>query len=263
MVGDAAYLLGMSQRTALVVSAMLANAKWASSYFPLLTDGIKSLASAPPGPVLVEIADPAYADRHAAMAIRALDRHVPVFVIDVPGASAMAAARGARRAGARHLVAAPFEPPVMMRQLSNARDEAATGKRKPQVMVVDDSRTVAAAARMALLEAGFRCEAAPSIEAAAQMPVLTVCDAILLDVFMPGVGGIAGLPMLRAHAPTARYCIMSGGLEAKMGPEDVLRAAQAVGADATIAKPFTSDGLALTVRRMLALESCVALQRSA
>lgn len=255
MAAEPVFMLGMSQRTALAVSAMLASAGWASHYFPIFHEGIGTLESSPPRAVLVEIADPAYADRQAAMAIRSLDQHVLLFALELKDADCMFAARAARRAGARHLTASPYDPATLLRHVRNASDEAATGKRKPLVLIVDDSRTVAATARMALLEAGFRCEVAPSIEAAEQMPVLAICDAVLLDVFMPGVGGIAGLPVLRAHAPNARFCIMSGGLEAKMGADDVLRAAQAVGADATIAKPFTSGGLAMTVRRMLAQET--------
>jgi CheY-like chemotaxis protein len=59
---------------------------------------------------------------------------------------------------------------------------------------------------------------------------------VILDIFMPEMDGLETLAALRAYAPRLPIIAMSGGGATGM---DLLLEAKQLGADWTIAKPFT------------------------
>jgi CheY-like chemotaxis protein len=61
---------------------------------------------------------------------------------------------------------------------------------------------------------------------------------VILDIFMPKMDGLEALAALRAHAPHLPIIVMSGGGATGM---NLLLEAKLLGADWTIAKPFTVD----------------------
>jgi DNA-binding response OmpR family regulator len=61
---------------------------------------------------------------------------------------------------------------------------------------------------------------------------------VILDIFMPEMDGLETLAALRAHAPRLPIIVMSGGGATGM---DLLVEAKLLGANWTIAKPFTLD----------------------
>jgi len=67
-------------------------------------------------------------------------------------------------------------------------------------------------------------------------------DLIITDIFMPGIGGIEGIPFLKSKAPDIPIIAMSGGWD-KLLPEEAVKAAVKVGARGGLAKPIKGDQL--------------------
>ena len=70
-----------------------------------------------------------------------------------------------------------------------------------RILVVDDESAIRRALRPPLMELGFQVAEASRGEEALQMLRTTVFDAVLLDVNMPGIGGVETLRRIRAFAP--------------------------------------------------------------
>lgn len=74
-------------------------------------------------------------------------------------------------------------------------------------------------------------------------------DIILMDINMPGLDGIAATEMISMRLPQTAVVIMS-----VQGEQEYLRQAMAAGAREYLVKPFSSDELAATIRRVYRLE---------
>ena len=70
-----------------------------------------------------------------------------------------------------------------------------------QVLIVDDEPAIRRALRASLTELGFIIEEASRGEDAIQLVQTKLYDAVLLDINMPGMGGIKTLLKLRAMFP--------------------------------------------------------------
>ena len=70
-----------------------------------------------------------------------------------------------------------------------------------RILVVDDESAIRRALRPPLVELGFQVMEASRGEEALQTLRASVFDAVLLDVNMPGIGGIETLRRIRAFAP--------------------------------------------------------------
>ena len=73
-------------------------------------------------------------------------------------------------------------------------------------------------------------------------------DIVLTELVMPDREGIEVIQEIRRRFPTVKTVAMSG---ASFGPH--LRAAELLGADATLSKPLNSSLLRLTLQRVLTL----------
>jgi DNA-binding response OmpR family regulator len=62
---------------------------------------------------------------------------------------------------------------------------------------------------------------------------------VIADIFMGGMGGIAGIQVLKEKFPTLPVIAISGGL-AELDPDDAIAAAQMIGADAGVKKPISA-----------------------
>lgn len=71
---------------------------------------------------------------------------------------------------------------------------------KPTILIVDDSEPVLAQAKRALFEAGF--EAVTTTQTVGLGPLLSGCDLVLIDYFMPGFNGKWVLDSLKQIART-------------------------------------------------------------
>jgi two-component system, NtrC family, nitrogen regulation response regulator NtrX len=117
---------------------------------------------------------------------------------------------------------------------------------KPVILIVDDEPGVRTALSGVLRDEGYTVEAVPSgeacLERAAQRPV----DLILLDVWLPGIDGLATLARLREREVDAQVVLISGH-------GNIQSAVQAIkmGAFDFVEKPLSLEKTVLVVRNAL------------
>jgi DNA-binding response OmpR family regulator len=117
---------------------------------------------------------------------------------------------------------------------------------RARVLVVDDERFFREAIRDALLAAGIGCEASANGEEALRVARDPDIGAVVLDLGLPGVGGLEVLRKLRAEHPVVRVLVLA----AQSDQRDVLEALR-LGAADYLAKPLHDEELVLSVRRAL------------
>jgi len=116
------------------------------------------------------------------------------------------------------------------------------------ILVVDDERNILTSVSRALGLEGYEVEVAGSAEIALDKLAKQTFDAILLDVQLPGIDGLAMLDELRRLEITTPVIMMSGHASIEVAMEATRR-----GADDFIEKPIGSDRLALSLARSLEL----------
>lgn len=118
-----------------------------------------------------------------------------------------------------------------------------------RILVVDDEDLVRLTLRQMLEAAGHVVfEAAngrQGVALQAEQPV----DLVLTDIIMPEQEGIETIVQLRRKNPKLKIIAISGG--GRMKNMDFLKIAANVGADATLAKPFSTKELTEAVNRCL------------
>lgn len=115
------------------------------------------------------------------------------------------------------------------------------------ILVVDDDALVRDMVAASLLRAGYRVALATDGEAAIASLTAETPDLVVSDLFMPNCDGIELLRAGRLGGTGIPVIAMSGGYSGI----DMLDASRALGATATIAKPFLPRDLIALVRRTL------------
>ena len=119
------------------------------------------------------------------------------------------------------------------------------------ILVVDDEPAIRRALRPPLMELGFQVAEASRGEEALLVLRNMQCDAVLLDMNMPGMGGIETLRRIRAFSPRLPVLMLT----VRDQEEDKVEALE-LGADDYVTKPFSTRELIArirsTVRRMRA-----------
>lgn len=118
------------------------------------------------------------------------------------------------------------------------------------VLVVDDERNILTSVSRALGLEGFAVEVAGSAEIALEKLERQSFDAILLDVQLPGMDGLAMLRELEKLEVSTPVIMMSGHATIEVALEAIRR-----GADDFIEKPIGTDRLALSLKRSLELHA--------
>jgi DNA-binding NtrC family response regulator len=118
------------------------------------------------------------------------------------------------------------------------------------VLVVDDERNILTSVSRALGLEDYGVEVAGSAEIALDKLGKQTFDAILLDVQLPGIDGLAMLDELRRLEITTPVIMMSGHATIEVAMEATRR-----GADDFIEKPIGSDRLMLSLKRSLELRA--------
>lgn len=116
------------------------------------------------------------------------------------------------------------------------------------ILVVDDERNILTSVSRALGLEGYDVEVAGSAEVALDKLAKETFDAILLDVQLPGIDGIAMLAKLNELGITIPVIMMSGHATIEVAMEATRR-----GAADFIEKPIGSDRLVLSLKRSLEL----------
>ena len=112
-----------------------------------------------------------------------------------------------------------------------------------RILVVDDESAIRRALRPPLLELGFQVAEASRGEEALQLLRSATFDAVLLDVNMPGVGGIETLRRIRSFAPRLPILMLT----VRDQEEEKVEALD-LGADDYVTKPFSTRELIARIR---------------
>jgi CheY-like chemotaxis protein len=102
-----------------------------------------------------------------------------------------------------------------------------------RILVVDDEPHVADVLRDVLIDLGYQAEVAVTGSDALALAPRYRPDAVLLDLFMPGMPGEVALERFREFDPSVPIIVVSGNQD-----EEVARATLAQGAFDYIKKPF-------------------------
>ena len=113
------------------------------------------------------------------------------------------------------------------------------------VLIVDDDELVRFTLREMLEAMGHEVSEAASGDACLEMQKATPFDVVVTDIIMPGREGIETVIELKRNYPDLRVIAISGG--GRTHNMSYLEFASRLGADATLAKPFTSDELRAAV----------------
>jgi two-component system KDP operon response regulator KdpE len=112
-----------------------------------------------------------------------------------------------------------------------------------RVLIVDDEPAIRRALRPPLVELGFDVTEATRGEEALQMLRTAVFDAILLDINMPGIGGIETLRRIRSLFPKLPILMLT----VLDGEHEKVEALE-LGADDYVTKPFSTRELIARIR---------------
>ncbi len=109
------------------------------------------------------------------------------------------------------------------------------------ILVVDDEAAVRSVLGRMLGRAGH--EVLEASDGAAGIEVLRrrSVDVVILDIFMPRLGGLATIPLVRKTWPVLKIIAVSAA--GRAGPLDVDARALELGADHFLRKPFESSEL--------------------
>jgi len=127
-----------------------------------------------------------------------------------------------------------------------------------RILAVDDDEDVRNVVADTLSFEGYQVETASSMEKAEwylDQGNLNP-DLIIIDIFMPGKGGIKGIEFVRQNYPDVKIMAISGGW-GQTTPEKSVDAAAKSGADAVVQKPFHISELVRQVRQLIEPETIV------
>lgn len=114
-----------------------------------------------------------------------------------------------------------------------------------RILIIDDDVTLRQALTKHLERGGHEVRQAAGGDAGVRAFERHAADVAIVDIFMPGQGGLQTIGRLRREWPAVKIIAMSG--TKKAGALDVVGHAMAVGADQFIAKPFEAAELAALV----------------
>ncbi len=112
-----------------------------------------------------------------------------------------------------------------------------------RILVVDDEPAIRRALRPPLMELGFQVAEASRGEEALLALRSGSYDAVLLDINMPGIGGIETLKRIRGFAPRLPVLMLT----VRDDEEDKVQALE-LGADDYVTKPFSTRELIARIR---------------
>ncbi|MGB0747110.1 MAG: response regulator [Magnetospiraceae bacterium] len=122
--------------------------------------------------------------------------------------------------------------------------------RQRKILVVEDSATVRELIGSALVEAGFWPIVAGTFEEALNIYDGSGAELVISDLIMPGMGGVAGIGLLRGKDPHVGIIAMSAG-SSSADADTLLGSARQLGAHSILRKPFPKEKLLAAVETLL------------
>lgn len=135
-------------------------------------------------------------------------------------------------------------------QRGSQQPAAGTGTGHEMVLMIDDETEIINIGRKILQKSGYTVITARSGEEGIAKYLQNRIDLVLLDVSMPGIGGIKCLHQIMSLSPKAKVIIISGYLSNGQVEE-----AMTLGAKAFLTKPYSFEELLTTVRSVLEKDS--------
>jgi len=114
------------------------------------------------------------------------------------------------------------------------------------IMVIDDDLDLRESIVEILEDNGFLVTGCASAEAALQKIKLEVPSLVIVDNMMPGMGGMAFIPLLKNDYPAVKIIMITA-----FSTVDNAVAAMKIGADDYLSKPFKRDELLIAVKSNL------------
>ena len=134
--------------------------------------------------------------------------------------------------------------------MATRTQEAALKPPRHRVLIVDDEEsTRMLLARLLTKELNVEAQLAGTCEQALRFAGNYAYDAILLDLLMPGIGGIGVLAAVRAASPNATTPVI---IVSVVTEQETMDRCMAAGANAYHTKPIRRAELVATVRSQLA-----------
>jgi len=121
-----------------------------------------------------------------------------------------------------------------------------------RILIIDDNPHLLTALRKLLVYKGHFIIDVPNSGVGIAMHKKEPFDLIITDIVMPGKEGITTIIELKKDYPNLKIIAMSGG--GSNEPYGYLDIAKRVGADRTVAKPFSSEELLEMINELLAEE---------
>ena len=131
----------------------------------------------------------------------------------------------------------------------SALDAAARYRALKMALVIDDDNQLADMTSLMLMQLDYNTLFCATFEQGLDIFAKSKIDLIVTDIFMPGMGGIEGIRQLKQGFPDCTILAMSGGWSG-MSPADAILAAQKIGADAGLQKPFNAKDLKLALESL-------------
>jgi len=157
----------------------------------------------------------------------------------------------ARRAKVDFILQKPFYRNQVRAIVQSAQTDLSEGRRRLHALVIDDSHVVGTLTAQTLSDNGYRVSVVKSMEEALSNIDIAHVDLVVSDIFMPGMGGVQGIKIIKSTWPKVKVLAMSAGLTTRVSSQKATSAAVKVGADAEIQKPFTPGELiSLTLELM-------------
>jgi CheY-like chemotaxis protein len=133
----------------------------------------------------------------------------------------------------------------------------------PRILVVDDDATIRESIRLVLESVGIETVPAENGERALEAFSQSSCDGAIVDLIMPGMGGLETVRALRQKSPDLPIIVVSGSLTRGISLPELLRMATELKGVTSLAKPFKLTELVQTVRERFMAGATIATKPAA
>ena len=120
-----------------------------------------------------------------------------------------------------------------------------------RILVIDDDLYICFTIKTILERRGHKVVIAECGERGAALTELYACDAVIVDIFMPGLNGLDTIKLIRQPEPDVKIVAISGYRfrEGRSSAPDFFRMSLELGASCYLRKPFTATEVVEAVEK--------------